>query len=343
MTENTHCKDVKSNIVRRLSVAPMMEYTDRHCRYFLRLITQHTLLYSEMVTTGALLHGKRYDLLDFSAQEQPLALQLGGCDPQALARCAVMAQRQGYQEVNLNVGCPSNRVQEGSIGACLMVEPALVAACIEAMQKVVDIPVTVKHRIGIKSRVLGDHTSYAELKSFVETVASAGCQDFIVHARTAILEGLTPKENRDIPPLEYATVYQLKQDYPELNIVINGGVKTISEAKNHLNYVDGVMIGREAYHNPWILREADSSIFGAEKPSMNERIQIATAMIPYITRQLKTGVRLHQITRHMSGLFNGVPGARYFRHLLSERCRHKEADVTTYKKVLDDCFLSQPS
>lgn len=341
VSEAIDCSGVKKTALRRLSVAPMMEYTDKHCRYFLRLITQHTLLYSEMVTTGALLHGCRSDLLDFSATEQPVALQLGGSDPQALALCAIMAQKRGYKEINLNVGCPSNRVQEGNIGACLMAKPELIASCVKAIQQCVKIPVTIKHRIGVKSSTQGHYMGYERLKYFVEATASAGCKSFIIHARIAILEGLTPKENRSIPPLEYDKVYQLKQDYPELEIIINGGIKTISEAKHHLRYVDGVMIGREAYHNPYILCEADKIIFQDQEASMPTRIQVATAMIPYIKRQLEQGVRLHQITRHMLGLFNGLPGARYFRRLLSEQCRQKTADITTYETVLAQCFSSK--
>lgn len=324
----------KSTLSRRLSVAPMMEYTDRHCRYFLRTLTQHTLLYTEMVTTGALLHG-RTDLLDFSHEEHPVALQLGGCDPKALAQSAILAQQWGYKEVNLNIGCPSNRVQEGGIGACLMANPELVAQCVRAMQQEVDIPVTVKHRIGIESNVLGHYTGYETLKKFIETVADSGCNSFTAHARVAILEGLSPKENRNIPSLDYPMVYQLKQDYPELEIILNGGVKTLDEANEHLNYVDGVMIGREAYHNPFILSEADHRIFGDTQPPILDRIQIAENMQTYVEKQLEQGVNLHQITRHMLGLFNGLPGARKFRRLLSELGRNKAAGVKEFQTILD--------
>ncbi len=323
-----------SNICRRLSVAPMMEYTDKHCRYFLRTISKYTLLYTEMVTTGALIHGQRTDLLDFSAKEQPVALQLGGCCPESLAKSAILAQQMGYKEVNLNVGCPSNRVQEGGIGAYLMSKPSLVADCVKSMQKEVDIPISVKHRTGIKSKVLGDHTGYDKLKRFMETVAEGGCKSFSVHARVAILEGLSPKENRDIPPLEYDTVYQLKQDYPELEIILNGGVKTLKEVQQHLSYVDGVMIGRQAYHNPFLLSEADQTIFGDRNIPQQTREDIARAMVSYIEKQSKLGVYLHQITRHILGLYSGQPGARKFRRLLSEQGRNKNSTPEDYLQII---------
>lgn len=294
----------------------MMEWTDRHDRYFLRLISQHTFLYSEMVTTGAILRGDRQRFLQFNHQEQPLAVQLGGSQPFDLAECARICEDFGYQEVNLNVGCPSDRVQNGKIGACLMAEPHLVAECVAAMQNAVKVPVTVKHRIGI------DHLdSYELLCSFVDTVRQTGCKTFIVHARKAILSGLSPKENRDIPPLNYPLVYQLKKDFPDLEIIINGGVKTLEEADNHLGQVDGVMIGREAYHNPYILAEVDRRFYGDDH-SVLSRMDIAHQLLPYIEQELAQGARLQHIARHILGLFHGQPNGKLWRrHLSSHACK----------------------
>lgn len=283
----------------RFSVAPMLDWTDRHCRFFLRLISKQALLYTEMVTTGALLHGDRQRFLQFDPSEHPLALQLGGSDPAGLAACAKMAEDFGYDEVNLNVGCPSDRVQNGSFGACLMAEPELVAECVGAMRKAVSIPVTVKSRIGID-----DRDSYEELIKFIGTVAEAGCDTFIVHARKAWLKGLSPKQNREVPPLRYDTVYRLKQDFPTLQIVLNGGITTLDQAEDVLgNGVDGVMVGREAYHNPYILAEVDRRLFGASAEVIT-RAEIIEKLLPYIEQQRAEGVRLHSITRHILGLLD---------------------------------------
>lgn len=296
----------------RFSVAPMLDWTDRHCRYFHRLLSRHTLLYSEMVTTGAILRGNAERHLQFDAAEHPVALQLGGSDPAELAQCASIGAAYGYDEINLNVGCPSDRVQNGRFGACLMAEPQLVADCVAAMRDAVSTPVTVKSRIGID-----DRDSYAELVDFIATVARAGCKTFIVHARKAWLSGLSPKENREIPPLRYDVVFQLKQDFPELEIVINGGINTLDAAEALLNQVDGVMLGREVYHNPFLLAQVDARIFRDERP-LRSRQQIAMAMQAYIEQQLESGQRLHNITRHMLGLFHGADGARAWRRHLSE-------------------------
>lgn len=306
-------------ISRKLSIAPMLDWTDRHYRYFVRLITKHTLLYSEMVTTGALIHGDRERFLQFDPSENPIALQLGGSDPVALAECARMAQKWGYDEVNLNVGCPSDKVQSGRFGACLMLEPTLVAECIHAMQAAVSIPVTVKHRIGIDR-----DDSYETLHRFVATLAEAGCQTFIVHARNAWLQGLSPKENRDVPPLRYEIVHRLKRDFPDREIIINGGIKTLDAAEEQLQLLDGVMIGREAYQNPWLLADADSRLFGDDRP-VPSRQQIIEQLMPYAQREFARGNPINQITRHILGLFQGQPGARAWRRHISENAHRTGA------------------
>jgi tRNA-dihydrouridine synthase A len=297
---------------RRLSVAPMLDWTDRHYRYFARLISRHTWLYTEMVTTGALLYGDVERHLRFDEAEHPVALQLGGSEPSELAQCARLAQQWGYDEVNLNVGCPSERVQKGAFGACLMAEPQLVADCVKAMRDVVDIDVTVKHRIGIDQI---EHYDY--LANFVDQVAAAGCTTFIVHARNAILKGLSPKENREIPPLKYDYVYRLKQERPELEILINGGIKTNAEIAEHLRHVDGVMVGREAYHNPWLMADWDTAFYGDDRSAVS-RQQVVDAMLPYIRARLAEGHKLRNIARHILGLFQGMPGARQWRRMLSD-------------------------
>lgn len=304
----------KSYKKRRISVAPMMDWTDRHCRVFHRHLSQHTWLYTEMVTTGALLHGDVPRHLDYDAFEHPVALQLGGSEPQDLAKAAKLGEQWGYDEINLNCGCPSERVQRGAFGACLMAEAPLVADCVKAMRDAVSIDVTVKHRIGIDKV-----DSYDFVRDFVSTVANAGCQTFIVHARNAILKGLSPKENREIPPLKYEFAYQLKRDFPQLEILINGGIKTLAEIELHLQHVDGVMLGREAYHNPYILAEVDQRFYGSEVP-IKTRLDILQAMLPYIREQLAANpyLRLNGITRHMLGLTTGLPGARKFRQVLSD-------------------------
>ena len=296
---------------RRFSVAPMMDWTDRHCRYFLRLLSSNALLYTEMVTTGALLNGDHERFLRHDEAEHPLALQLGGSVPADLAACARMAEAAGYDEVNLNVGCPSDRVQNNMIGACLMGHPQLVADCVKAMRDAVSIPVTVKHRIGINGR-----DSYAQLCDFVGTVRDAGCTSFTVHARIAILEGLSPKENRDIPPLRYDVAAQLKQDFSELEIILNGGIKTLEQCHAHLQTFDGVMLGREAYHNPYLLAEVDQQLF-ASTAAVITRAEALARMRPYIAAHIAAGGAMHHITRHMLGLGQGFPGARRFRQLLS--------------------------
>lgn len=308
---------------RRFSVAPMLDWTDRHCRYFHRLISQQALLYTEMVTTGALIHGDHQRFLQFSAAEHPLAFQLGGSNPRELAFCAKMVEDYGYDEVNLNVGCPSDRVQNGRFGACLMAEPELVAECVAAMTQAVSIPVTVKSRIGIDQR-----DSYQELVHFVSTVADGGCKTFIIHARKAWLSGLSPKQNRDIPPLRYDVVYQIKQDFPQLEIILNGGITTLDQAEAVLQQVDGVMVGREAYHNPYLLAEVDRRFFGeSEEPRSREMIM--RLLLPYIQQQLEQGegVRLSSISRHVLGLFHGEPGARGWRRHLSENVCKADAGI----------------
>ncbi|OMG62519.1 tRNA dihydrouridine(20/20a) synthase DusA [Stutzerimonas balearica] len=296
---------------RRFSVAPMMDWTDRHFRYFARQLSQRTLLYTEMVTTGALLHGDASRFLRHDESEHPLALQLGGSVPGDLAACARLAEAAGYDEVNLNVGCPSDRVQNNMIGACLMAHPQLVADCVKAMRDAVGIEVTVKHRIGINGR-----DSYAELCDFVGQVSEAGCRSFTIHARIAILEGLSPKENREIPPLRYEVAAQLKQDFPELEIVLNGGIKTLEQCEAHLRVFDGVMLGREAYQNPYLLANVDQALFGSSAARVS-RAEALRAMRPYIERHLAEGGAMHHITRHVLGLGQGFPGARRFRQLLS--------------------------
>ena len=289
-----------------------MDWTDRHCRLFHRQITRHTWLYTEMVTTGALLFGNVPRHLDYSDEEHPIALQLGGSDPADLAASAKLGEQWGYDEINLNCGCPSERVQKGAFGACLMAEPKLVADCVKAMCDAVSIDVTVKHRIGIDAI-----TSYDFVRDFVGAVAAAGSKTFIVHARNAILKGLSPKENREIPPLRYEVVYQLKRDFPDLEIIINGGITTQQEIDEHLLHVDGVMLGREAYHNPYLMADFDARYYG-DDTEIKTRQQIIHAMLPYIAAQLKNEVKINNITRHMLGLMTGMPGARAYRRQLSD-------------------------
>lgn len=296
---------------RRLSIAPMLDWTDRHCRYFHRLLTQHTVLYTEMVTTGAILYGKM-DLLQFHAAEQPVVLQLGGSDPAAMAECTRIAAERGYREVNINVGCPSDRVQNGRFGACLMAEPDTVAACVAAMQAAApDIVISVKTRLGID-----EHDSDEYLQGFLEPVIDAGCQHFTLHARNAWLKGLSPKQNRDIPPLRYDRVYRMKERYPQLHITLNGGVKTMAEIRQHLAHVDGVMVGREAYQNPMLLTQFDAE-YGAPREVDIE--QVIEAMIQYTEAHVAQGGRPWHVVRHMIGLFQGGPGAKKWRQLLSQR------------------------
>ncbi|MCK8516433.1 tRNA dihydrouridine(20/20a) synthase DusA [Methylonatrum kenyense] len=305
----------------RLSVAPMMECTDRFARYLLRLISRHCLLYTEMVPAAAIAHGKHAQFLPFHQAEHPLAVQFGGNAGDELAACARWAQRYGYDEVNLNIGCPSDRVKSGRFGACLMAEPERVALMVRAMRSAVDLPVTVKTRIGID-----DMDDYADLRNFVDRVAESGCRHFIVHARKAWLQGLSPKQNRDVPPLCYDSVYRLKQELPELEIVINGGIASIDEAEEHLRYVDGVMLGRAAYHTPWILAEADRRLFG-DLESAPDRMTVYQAYLEFVDAELRDGTALSAMSRHVLGLFQGVPGARRFRRHISENAHRRGAGL----------------
>ena len=295
----------------KVSIAPMMDWTDKHCRYFYRLISKNVQLYTEMITTKAILNGDKTRLLDFDASENPLVLQLGGSDPNEMAASTQIAKDWGYDEVNINVGCPSDRVQSGSFGACLMKEPNLVAQCVESMTDKCDIPVTVKHRIGID-----DMESYDELSDFVSQISSKGCQHFIVHARKAWLKGLSPKENRTIPPLNYEWVYHLKKDFPSLQITINGGIESCEDITKQLKFVDGVMIGRSIYHNPFLLKEIDQQIF-EETNNLIDREQVLKKYMTYIKIQNKAGISIRSMTRHILGLYHGEANAKLFRRLLS--------------------------
>jgi tRNA-dihydrouridine synthase A len=312
----------------RFCVAPMMDWTDRHCRYFHRLITRHAMLYTEMVTTGALIHGDHHRFLDYNVMEHPVAFQLGGSNPRELGLCAKLVEDYGYDEVNLNVGCPSDRVQNGRFGACLMLEPELVADCIAAMSAAVSIPVTVKSRIGVD-----DQDSYEALVDFISKVAAAGCKTFVIHARKAWLKGLSPKQNRDVPPLQYDVVYRLKSDFPHLEIIINGGISNLHDAENQVKQVDGVMVGREAYHNPYLLSEVDGRLFNASGQP-NSRYEILEQLTPYIEDQLTQGIRLNSITRHILGLFHGEPGARAWRRHLSENATRPGASIKVVRDAI---------
>lgn len=312
---------------RTLSVAPMMDWTDRHCRYFHRLLAPSALLYTEMVTTGAIIHGDADRFLAFNPEEQPVALQLGGSEPEDLATCARIAQQRGYDEVNLNVGCPSDRVQRGRFGACLMREPELVRDCMSAMIEAVDIPVTIKTRLGVD-----DHYSYQYMSDFVGRVAESGCSVFIMHARKAFLAGLSPKQNRDVPPLHYDWVYRLKQEMPELQITINGGIDSVESVKAQLEHVDGVMLGRAAYHTPWLLAECQNQLF--DKKTMKQREDIIGPMTRYIERQVHEGVAVKHISRHLLGLFQGLPGAKAWRRYLSENAYRDDNNTDLLNQAL---------
>ncbi len=318
-----------------VAVAPMMDWTDRHCRYFLRLLAPRARLYTEMVTADAVQHGDTERLLQFDPAEHPVALQLGGSDPAAMAAAARTGAAFGYDEININVGCPSDRVQSGAFGACLMDEPGRVAACVRAMRDAVDVPVTVKMRIGID-----DRDSYAFLCAFLEPVAEAGCDTFLVHARKAILAGLSPKENRTVPPLDHDRVYRLKQEYPELTIVLNGGIASTGDALRHLEHVDGVMIGREAYQNPWFLVELEQALGGNAADLPRDRRSVVQRMLPYIEKQVAAGTELKHITRHMLGLFAGMPGARRWRRYLSEQAHRPGAGVEVVAQALQELPLA---
>ncbi|GAA5143416.1 tRNA dihydrouridine(20/20a) synthase DusA [Thalassotalea piscium] len=314
-------------ISHKLSVAPMLDWTDRHARYFYRVLSKRTVLYTEMVTTGAILFGKG-DYLSFNDEEHPLVLQLGGSDVNAMVECAKIAEQYGYDEVNINVGCPSDRVQNGRFGACLMSEPQLVAQCVSEMQNATGIPVTVKSRIGID-----DQDSYEFLHTFVDTVAQAGCQHFIIHARKAWLSGLSPKQNREVPPLDYERVYQIKRDFSHLAISINGGIKTFEQSQEHLQHLDGVMIGREVYQNPYMLAQADKTLW-QDNDAVLTREAVINIMADYIDRYVANGGRVWHVARHMLGLCNGLAGAKQFRRYLSENANKEGAN----SQLLKDAF-----
>ena len=311
----------------------MMEWTDRHERYFLRLIAPRVRLYTEMIPVGAILHGDADRFLRFDPAEHPVALQLGGADPDALARCAEIGQRFGYDEINLNVGCPSGRVQNARFGACLMAEPDLVARCVAAMGRAVDVPVTVKTRIGID-----DQDSYGFLVRLVEAVAAAGCETLILHARKALLASLNPKQNREIPPLRYDVVDRIKRDLPGLQVVVNGGIRTLEQARARLTEVDGVMIGREAYQNPYVLAAWERVVLGIAEPAPS-RLEIVERLLPYVERELAEGTPLKAITRHLMGLFNGLPGARAWRRHLSEAAHRPGAGTEVIEEALTQMSL----
>tara|TARA_R110002073_G_scaffold150644_1_gene304803 strand:- start:8710 stop:9729 length:1020 start_codon:yes stop_codon:yes gene_type:complete len=322
------------NLNRRFCIAPMMDWTDRHYRYFARLISKQAILYTEMVTTGALIYGDKERHLQYSLDEHPVALQLGGSNPEELATCSKLAEAYGYKEVNLNVGCPSDRVQNNMIGACLMGHAELVKNCLTRMTDACNLPVTIKHRIGID-----ELDSYEFLRDFVGKVSESGCKTFIIHARKAHLQGLSPKENREIPPLNYEYVYALKKDFPTLEIIINGGIKTIAESINHLKHIDGVMMGREAYQNPWVLADVDSMIYASEGSKIS-RHDVVRNMFPYIEQQLSGGQKLSYITRHIVGLFHGQPGGKRFRRYLSENAHKPDASLQTLESALE-CVLER--
>jgi tRNA-dihydrouridine synthase A len=318
-------------INRLISIAPMMDWTDRHDRYFLRLISKNVLLYTEMITTAALMHGDVKKLLQFDTTEHPLALQLGGSDPDELKKCAKLGEEWGYDEINLNVGCPSDRVQSGKFGACLMKEPDRVADCVNAMKQAVKIPVTVKCRIGVD-----DQDSYEALSQFIQKNHQAGCDIFIIHARKAWLSGLSPKENREIPPLQYNVVHQIKKDFPVLTIIINGGIKTISNIDEQLSHVDGVMIGREAYTNPYFLAEIEKKYFS--QTEISSRHEVIEKLIPYVEKELSLKTKLSSITRHILGLYLGQPGARSWRRHLSENVHREGVGAEVLKSGTDLLF-----
>ena len=319
-----------------LSIAPMMGRTDRHYRYFIRLITKYTFLYSEMITTDAILKGDRKKLLDFSLIEKPISLQLGGSDPAKLAECANIGEDYGYDEINLNVGCPSDRVQKGFFGACLMGDPTLVHKCLESMRKAVKIPITIKHRIGIDNK-----ESYDDLKSFIETIVSSGVSRFTIHARIALLQGLSAQQNRVIPPLRYHDVYNIKKEFPHLEIEINGGILTLQDGLEHLKYVDAVMIGREAYDNPYLFNNADSLFFN--QPNQNlSRVEVIEKMIPYVEEQVQLGTHSHHIIRHLHGLFAKEPGGKIFRKCLTDYMFKEKKTAFALRHFLTDIIPNNP-
>ena len=306
----------------------MLDWSDRHQRALMRVMSKHSLVYTEMVTTGALIHGDATRYLKFNQEEHPVALQLGGSDPKAMATCAKMAEDCGYDEVNINVGCPSDRVQNGAFGACLMAEPELVAENVVAMQAAVDIPVTVKNRIAID-----EMEEEATLRRFLSIVSEAGCKTFLVHARKAWLKGLSPKQNRDVPPLNYELVYQMKREFPQLEIIINGGIKTLEESAEHLAHVDGVMVGREAYHNPYLMTEVDERVYGDDAHDQQSRLDVLEAYMEYMQQQISEGVYLKSMSRHLLGLFTGEKGAKAWRRYISENAHKEGAGIEVIEKA----------
>lgn len=314
---------------RKFCVAPMLDWTDRHCRYFLRLISKNAVLYTEMITTGAILYGDTAYHLQMDPFEHPVALQLGGSDPADLAKACVLASKYDYAEINLNCGCPSDRVQNGMFGAVMMKDAQITADCVAAMRDAVDLPITVKHRIGVD-----EHDSYEFLRDFVGTVAQSGCEVFLVHARKAWLKGLSPKQNREVPELNYDRVYQLKQDFPELDIIINGGVTSIEQSLQHIQHLDGVMVGREAYTNPYLLASVDQDIYGSTA-AVKSRQEIAEAFLIYVDNELSKGTKLNAMTRHILGLFHGMPGARQFRRHISENAFKPSASIEVLTTALE--------
>lgn len=316
----------------RICIAPMMDWTDRHCRYFHRLLSPHARLYTEMVTSAALVRGRQLRLLEHSVQEQPLALQLGGSDPAQLAQAARMGAQAGYAEINLNVGCPSDRVQSGRFGACLMREPLLVGDCVKAMRDAVDVPVTVKCRIGVD-----DQDAYADLQRFTDIMLAAGVGVLVVHARKAWLQGLSPKENRQVPPLDYARVYRLKREFPQLQVILNGGISTVEQIHTHLAQLDGVMLGRAAYHDPFVLARIEHALYGTPLP---ERADVLRRLRPYVEAELQRGTALKHISRHLLGVYQGEPGARAFRRTLSEGAHLPGAGWALLEQALEPCALA---
>lgn len=314
----------------KIAIAPMLDWTDKHYRYFMRQITKHTTLYTEMIVADAIIHGERDKLLEFNPEEQHLVLQLGGSDPHKLAKASTIAKKYGYTEINLNCGCPSEKVQSGSFGACLMQEPELVADCIKAMQDATELEITVKHRIGIDN-----NNDYNQAYDFINILhEKSNCEKFIVHARNAVLKGLSPKQNREIPPLKYDVVYQLKKDFADLNIMINGGIKTTDEIDTHLKHVDSAMIGREAYYNPYLFANFDNRYYSNNKSSKT-RYEIANAMTPYLERLLKNGGKLHHATRHMIGLYHGCKHAKLWRQGLTTKIIHSNS-IDEYKELVEN-------
>jgi len=314
---------------KKIYIAPMMDWTDRHCRYFMRVLSPHARLYTEMVTATALQFGDTARLLRFDSSEHPVALQVGGSDPQMMAHAARVGEEAGFDEININVGCPSDRVQSGQFGACLMASPERVAQCVETMRSVCEIPITIKTRIGIDN-----DDSYEFLRNFIAVNVDAGCTTYIVHARKAILSGLSPKENRSVPPLNYPRVYRLKKEFPALRIILNGGVTSIDDCHQHLQHVDGVMIGRQAYHQPWFLTELEQEFCGSSAAAVMTREDVVRQMLPYIEQELGDGAQLKHITRHLLGLFAGQPGARAWRRYLSEHAHLPGAGIEVLQFAL---------